>query len=134
MNSSPSLDVIITAGDRSASRPVLGENKAFLSIAGVPVLHYVLSAVERARCAARIFVVGNKARLEQLLSVPHTPFRGTCPLVLLEQGETLYDNVWTAFLHTLPDYTPGADWHPYTKTTAVDKTVLVMPGDIPLAT
>ena len=63
-----------------------------------------------------------------------TPFRSTCPLILLEQGETLYDNVWTAFLHTLPDYTPGADWHPYTETAAVDKTVLVMPGDIPLAT
>jgi MobA-like NTP transferase protein len=134
MKPSPSLDVIITAGDRYASRPVLGENKAFLPIAGVPVLHYVLSAVERARCTARIFVVGNKARLEELLSVPNTPIRGTRPLVLLEQGETLYDNVWTAFLHTLPDYTPGADWHPYIETAAVDKAVLVMPGDIPLAT
>ena len=134
MNPSPSLDVIITAGDRHASRPVLGENKAFLPIAGLPVLHYVLSAVERARCTARIFVVGNKARLEQLLSVPNTPFRGTCPVVVIEQGETLYDNVWTTFLHTLPEYTPGADWRPFTDTAAVDKAVLVMPGDMPLAT
>jgi GTP:adenosylcobinamide-phosphate guanylyltransferase len=134
MNPSQSLDVVITAGDRHASRPVLGENKAFLPIAGIPVLHHVLSAVERARCTARIFVVGNKARLEQLLSVPHTPFRGTCPVVLVEQGETLYDNVWTTFLHTLPEYTPGADWHPFTETAAVDKAVLVMPGDMPLAT
>jgi hypothetical protein len=134
MNPSPSLDVIITVGDRHASLPVLGENKAFLSVAGIPVLHYVLSAVERARCTARIFVVGNKARLEQLLSVAHTPFRGTCPVVVLEQGETLYDNVWTTFLHTLPGYTAGADWRPFADTAAVDKAVLVMSGDMPLAT
>jgi hypothetical protein len=134
MNPSQSLDVIITAGDRHASRPVLGENKAFLPVAGIPVLHHVLSAVERARCTARIFVVGNKSRLEQLLSVSHTPFRGTCPVLVLEQGETLYDNVWTTFLHTLPEYTPGADWRPLADTAAVDKAVLVMPGDMPLAT
>jgi hypothetical protein len=134
MNLSPSLDVIITAGDRYASRPVLGDNKAFLPIAGIPVLHYVLSAVERARCTARIFVVGDKARLEQILAIPNTPYRGLCPVVVLEQGETLYDNVWTAFLHSLPDYTPGMDWRPYTETPALDKAILVMSGDIPLAT
>ena len=134
MDTSQSLDVIITAGDRHASRPVLGESKAFLPLAGVPVLHYVLSAVERAHCTARIFVVGDQARLEQTLATPHTPFRGTRPLVLLEQGNTLYDNVWTAFLHTLPDYTPGTDWHVYTETAAVDKAVLVISGDSPLAT
>jgi hypothetical protein len=134
MNLSPSLDVIITVGDRYASRPVLGDNKAFLPIAEIPVLHYVLSAVERARCTARIFVVGDKARLERVLALPSTPYRGLCPVVLLEQGETLYDNVWTAFLHSLPDYTPGMDWRPYTETAALDKAVLVMSGDIPLAT
>jgi MobA-like NTP transferase domain len=134
MNTGQSLDVIITAGDRHASRPVLGENKAFLPLAGVPVLHYVLSAVEQARCTARIFVVGNKARLERSLTTPNTPFRSTHPLVILEQGNTLYDNVWTAFLHTLPEYTPRTDWHSYEETSAVDKAVLVVPGDIPLAT
>lgn len=134
MDTMQSLDVIITAGDRHASRPVLGESKAFLPLAGVPVLHHILSAVEQARCTARIFVVGNKARLEHTLTTPNTPFRGTRPLVVLEQGHTLYDNVWTAFLHTLPEYTPGTDWHSYAETTAVDKAVLVMSGDIPLAT
>jgi hypothetical protein len=133
-HASQSLDVIITAGDRWGSRPVLGGNKAFLPIAGVPVIHYVLGAVERARCTARIFVVGDKARLETVLAAPRAPFRGTRPLVLLEQGNTLYDNVWKAFLHTLPDYAPGKDWQAYTETAAVDKAVLVMPGDIPLAT
>jgi GTP:adenosylcobinamide-phosphate guanylyltransferase len=134
MHASQCLDVIITAGDRRGSLPVLGQNKALLRIAGIPLIHYVLSAVERARCTARIFVVGDKARLQQLLQEPNAPFRGTRPLVLLEQGNTLYDNIWTAFLHTLPDYTPGTDWRVYSETAAADKAVLVMPGDIPLAT
>ena len=128
------LDVIVTAGDRGASRPVFGDNKAFLPLADVPIINYVLSAVERARCTARIFVVGDTTRLAAALAVPNTPWRGTRPLYLLEQGHTLYDNVWNAFLHTLPDYTPGTDWRTYLDTPACDKAALIIPGDIPLAT
>jgi hypothetical protein len=131
---SQNLDVIVTAGDRDASRPVLGDNKAFLPLAGVPIINYVLSAIEQARCTARIFVVGDTARLAAALAVPHTPWRSTRPLYLLEQGNTLYENAWNAFLHTLPDYTPGTDWRMYMSTPAVDKAILIMPGDIPLAT
>lgn len=132
--SSRQLDVIVTAGDRAASRPVLHENKVFLPVAGIPTINHVLSAVERTRCVARIFVVGNKNRLEAALAVANNPFQGRCPVILLEQGETLYDNVWSAFLHTLPGYTPGMEWQHYAETDLVDKAVLVMPGDIPLAT
>lgn len=127
------LDVIVTAGDRGASRPVLTINKVFLPIDGVPVINYVLSAVERARNTARIFVVGDRARLEAALSVANNPFQGRRPITLIEQGNSLYDNVWTAFLHTLPGYEPGMDWQLYAES-AADKAVLVMPGDIPLAT
>lgn len=134
MQASQGFDVIVTAGDRRGSRPVLGDNKAFLPIAGIPVILYVLSAVERSYHTARIVIVGDTARLKQVLALPNTPFRGTRPFMLLEQGNTLYDNVWNAFLHTLPAYTPGMDWRVYTETEAVDKAVLVMPGDIPLAT
>ncbi len=127
------LDVIVTAGDRGASRPVLKTNKVFLPIAGIPVINYVLSAVERARATARIFVVGDRARLEEALSVANNPFQGRCPITLIEQSNNLYDNIWKAFLHTLPGYEPGQDWHPYAEG-ATDKAVLIMPGDIPLAT
>src|SRR5215467_8118596 len=131
---SQNLDVIVTAGDRDASRPVLGDNKAFLPLAGVPIINYVLSAIEQARCTARIFVVGDTDRLAAALAIPHAPWRSTRPLYLLEQGNTLYENVWNAFLHTLPDYTPGTDWRMYMGTPAVDKAILVIPGDVPLAT
>lgn len=127
------LDVIVTAGDRGASRPVLKTNKVFLPINGVPVINYVLSAVERARATARIFVVGDRARLEEALSVANNPFQGRRPVTLIEQSDSLYDNVWKAFLYTLPGYAPGRDWRLYAEA-ATDKAVLVMPGDIPLAT
>ncbi len=130
--SSPRLDVIITAGDRNASRPVLGTNKAFLLVAGAPVITHVLSAVERAQCTARIFVVGNTARLQEALEHPGSPFQGLCPIHLVEQGHTLYENIWKAFLHTLPDYTPATDWQRYLETPVVDHPILLMPGDIPL--
>jgi CTP:molybdopterin cytidylyltransferase MocA len=127
------LDVIVAAGDRGASRPVLKTNKVFLPIAGIPVINYVLSAVERARATSRIFVVGDKARLEAALSVANSPFQGRRPTTIIEQGNSLYDNIWNGFLHSLPGYEPGMDWHAYAET-AADKAVLVMPGDIPLAT
>ena len=127
------FDVIVTAGDRGASRPVLQRNKVFLPINGIPVINYVLSAVERARCTSRIFVVGDTALLQEALAVPNNPFQGYRPLTFIEQGNTLYDNVWSGFLHTLPDYTPGMDWTPYA-TTAIDNAVLILSGDIPLAT
>lgn len=130
--SSPRLDVIITAGDRDASRPVLGTNKVFLLLEGAPVITHVLRAVERAQCTARIFVVGNTARLQEALAHPRSPFQGLCPIHLIEQGNTLYENVWQAFLHTLPGYTATTSWQSYLNTPAVDHPVLVMSGDIPL--
>lgn len=128
------LDVVITAGDRHASRPVFGQNKAFLPLDGKPLFHYVLSAVEQARYVARIFVVGDKARIEASLTTFPAPLQGHRPLFVLEQSQTLYDNVWNAFLHTLPDYTPGVDWQQYTHSALADKAILVIPGDVPLAT
>ena len=131
---SQNLDVVVTAGDRHASRPVLGDNKAFLPLNGVPIVNHVISAIEQARCTNRIFLVGDTARLKAALAVPNTPVRGLRHVHLLEQGQTLYENAWNALLHTLPDYTQGTDWRCYLDTPAVDKAVLIMPGDVPLAT
>jgi hypothetical protein len=79
-------------------------------------------------------VVGNVDHIHQALASANNPFRGSRPLHVIEQGNTLYENVWNTFLHTLPDYTPGMDWHVYLDTPLADKAILVMPGDIPLAT
>ena len=128
------FDVIIAAGNRRASRAVLGTNKILLPVAGAPVITHVLSAVERARCTDRIFVVGDTAQLQEALANPHSPFQGKRPLHLLEQYHTFYENVWQGFLHTLPDYTPETGWQVYLDRPEADKAALFMSGDIPLAT
>ena len=128
------FDVIIAAGNRRASRAVLGTNKILLPVAGAPVITHVLSAVERARCTDRIFVIGDTAQLEKALASPHSPFQGRRPLHLIEQYQTFYENVWQGFLHTLPDYAPETGWRVYLDRPEADKAALFMSGDIPLAT
>lgn len=128
------FDVIIAAGNRQASRAVLGTNKILLPVAGAPVITHVLSAVERARCTDRIFVIGDTAQLEEALASPQSPFQGKRPLYLLEQYHTFYENVWQGFLHTLPDYAPETGWQGYLDRPEADKAALFMSGDIPLAT
>ena len=128
------FDVIIAAGNRRASRAVLGTNKIVLPVAGAPVITHVLSAVERAACTDRIFVVGDVRELEQALAHPNSPFRGLRPLRLIEQYHTFYENVWEGFLHTLPDYDPQAGWRAYVNRPEADKAALFTSGDIPLAT
>ena len=128
------FDVIIAAGNRRASRAVLGTNKILLPVAGAPVITHVLSAVERARCTDRIFVVGDTAQLEEALASPHSPFQGKRPLHLLEQYPTFYENVWEGFLHTLPDYAPETGWQVYLDRPEADRAAIFMSGDIPLAT
>ena len=128
------FDVVIAAGNRRASRSVLGTNKIMLPVAGAPVITHVLSAVERAECTDRIFVVGDVRQLEQALASAHSPFQGLRPLRLIEQYHTFYENVWEGFLHTLPDYDPEAGWQIYTNRPEADKAVLFISGDIPLAT
>lgn len=128
------FDVIIAAGNRRASREVLGTNKIMLPVAGAPVITHVLSAVERAACVDRIFVVGDVPQLEQALQSPHSPFQGTRPLRLIEQYNTFYENVWEGFLHTLPDYNPESGWQIYIHGPEVEKAALFLSGDIPVAT
>ena len=126
------LDVIVAAGDRRASKSVLGESKVFLPIAGAPVLHHTIAAIERARATRRIFVVGDRARIETSLAAPGSPIRGLRPLIVVEQGDTLYANVWAALQSALGPMAPPSpateDLRDDVRTTAV----LLVTGDAPV--
>jgi CTP:molybdopterin cytidylyltransferase MocA len=126
------LDVIVLAGDRRASKAVLGENKAFLPLAGAPVLHHVVAAIEQARCTDRIFVVGDAARIERSLGDPASPVRGVRPIVAVPQGDTLYDNVWAALRTALGNDAPPSPASEELTPAARAKVVLLVTGDAPL--
>ena len=61
------VDTIVLAGDKSASRSVLGKNKLFLEIDKIPLLVYVLNALENVEQIGNIYIIGPKTAIEDLL-------------------------------------------------------------------
>jgi molybdopterin-guanine dinucleotide biosynthesis protein A len=121
------LDAVILCGDKGSSRRVEGESKAFLYVHGQPLfLRGALAAagVQRVR---RLFIVGDKAKLDYYLSRSPAPI--TKPVITIEQKGTLLENVWSGFLSTVDGYADGAE---KSDPAMMGKTVLFMPGDTPL--
>jgi len=126
-------NVIVPAGDKGASRLIDGMNKALLLIEGVHVINYVLSALENAQGIEKIYVVGPKAAIEEAIGTSNNPFKGKKPLEVLEQQNNLIENIWSTFLKTFPEgiERPSEE---FIGTTFENKTVLIVPSDIPLVT
>jgi GTP:adenosylcobinamide-phosphate guanylyltransferase len=123
-------DAVLLAGDRGASRTVCGSNKSFLPVNGTPLFIHVLRALGRAELVRRICIVGPHARLEQELREHREMPATEKTLILCEQGESLFHNVWNAFLQLAPEARSGAEPAPALRETAV----LYISGDVPLVT
>jgi GTP:adenosylcobinamide-phosphate guanylyltransferase len=128
------LNAIVVAGDRGKSHPVFGKNKAFLEIAGVPLVARVVSALDAAESVAEIYVVGPKDKLEQTLSADRHGTRLGKPVHIFEQRTNLYKNIWNTFLETIPGYREGKSASDLVKGDAADTVVLVVAADMPLLT
>ena len=119
------IQAILVAGDRGASRAIRGRSKAFVEIAGKPMVVHVLESLLHTPEVSEIFVVGNPVRLEREISsfgcLALAAARG-CPVHVVPQRETLYANVWHTFLRTLRPNALRDDAH----------AVLVVPADIPV--
>lgn len=118
--------VVLLAGDRRASHPVAGGNKAFVEVSGAPMIVHVLDALVNTPELSDVFVVGDVQRLERVLtshgSIERAAARGRA-VHIIPQRDTLYDNIWYAFLRALPRARHAA---------RPDHTILVAPADIPL--
>lgn len=127
MDISKPMDALLLCGDKGANRPVMGESKAFLFLHGKPLFVYPLEALEASPFIGRVFIVGNKTRLDACLARRKTP--GPKPVLTVEQRSNLLANVWEGFLETLDGYEPGdEERRPELK----DKLVFILPGDAPL--
>jgi len=119
------IQAILVAGDRGASRAVRGRSKAFVEVAGKPMVVHVLESLLHTPEISEIYLVGNPARLEGAIAdygcLALAAARG-CPVHVVPQRESLYANVWYTFLRTLRPGVPPDDSHG----------VLVVPADIPL--
>jgi GTP:adenosylcobinamide-phosphate guanylyltransferase len=118
------IQAILLAGDRGASRSVRGSNKAFAEIAGKPMVVHVLEALLHTPEISEVFATGDIVRLEKAFAehgcVALSSARNR-PLHLVPQGATLYENIWSCFVRSLPPGDPDPE-----------HAVLVVPSDIPL--
>lgn len=124
------ITAIVLAGDRRASHPVFGMNKALLPLEGRAVIAHVVRTLADVDVIGTVCVVGPVDRLTAALaSVPERPGQVRR---ILPQGRSLYDNVWHTFLRLVtgeeqPNEAAAARVHG-------DALVAVIAGDIPLAT
>ncbi|MGK7344522.1 MAG: NTP transferase domain-containing protein [Candidatus Nitrospinota bacterium M3_3B_026] len=100
------VDALLFCGDAGASRAIEGKSKAYLAIDGVPLFVYVLRALDGVERIRRVFMVGDKRRLDADLSIAGPIEK---PVVTIEQGAGLLENAWKGFLASLDGYTPGAE-------------------------
>ena len=124
------FDTVLLAGDTGASRMVCNTNKSFLTISEVPLLLYVLRALEKAETINRICVIGPHDRVSKALEDHQSFLEHKKEITVCEQGESLFANAWKAFLHLNPEVpdVPPAD------TSLSEKAVFYVSGDIPLVT
>jgi hypothetical protein len=126
-------DALILAGDRKASRKVKGENKALLTIGKRSVISYVIGALLGSRYIKDVYIVGPKAKISDAIKPDLGKFGGR-KIIVLEQWDNLFENVWYGFLHTVKGYKKGIDPETYRGTPDYNKAVLALSGDIPLLT
>jgi GTP:adenosylcobinamide-phosphate guanylyltransferase len=85
------LDAIVLAGtDSNPRRMIMGENKAFLQIGGLPLVRRVVDALLGAASIGHVFVVGPSERLRRVLSDVMEQ------VTVVEQAGKMLSNAWQA--------------------------------------
>ncbi len=100
------LTAVVAAGDRRAARKVCGESKAFLELAGKPLVVHVVSTLQSVQEVSSVWVVGDLDRLARVFENAELRTSLRKPLVLLEQFEDLYQNAWQSYRRILPQAGP----------------------------
>jgi 2-C-methyl-D-erythritol 4-phosphate cytidylyltransferase len=88
------IPAIVAAGEGRASRAVYGENKAYLEIAGRPLVARVVAALQRVPEVSEVWVVGPPDRLEPLLAGDALRAELRKPLTIVPQFRNLLENAW----------------------------------------
>ena len=85
------LDAVVLAGtDDNPKRMILGQNKAFLEIAGKALVRHVVESLLASKSVGQVFVVGPLERLHAVLA-------GISPRVeLVPQKGKMLANAWAA--------------------------------------
>ena len=87
---STQFDTVLLAGDTGASRTICGRNKSFLEINGIPLLLYVLKALEKAERVNRICIIGPHDNLLKALDDHNSFLEHTKDITICQQDESLF--------------------------------------------
>lgn len=125
------MNAFILAGDRGASHQILGMNKALLPLEGYPLFIHVLRALDQVREIDRIYLIGPQKKMMQEIerALPFVLF--TKRVDVLEQKESLIENILAVYMNSLPGYKEGAGPDALKHD---DPPALFLPADIPLIT
>ncbi|HJM82347.1 MAG TPA: NTP transferase domain-containing protein [Nitrospinota bacterium] len=128
-SSSKGVDTLLLCGDKGASRSVYGVSKSFIYMHGKPLFAHVLDALFKTQNVRRIFIIGNKQKLDANISQLGRQKDFPKPVITIEQDSNLIANIWSGFLATL-----GANHQSERQVNKelIDKVILVLPGDVPL--
>ena len=128
-----SVQAVLMAGDRGASRAVRGTSKPFLPVGGKPMVIHVLEALLYTPEVSEVFVVGDPKRLDQCFAefgAAQLMMQSGKPVHIVPQRRSLYENVWHAFLRARPASPPNV----FGAVVEADRdhAILAVPCDIPL--
>jgi hypothetical protein len=126
------VPAIVAAGEGRASRAVHGENKAFLELAGRPLVARVVAALQRVPEVSEVWVVGPPARLEQALGAEALRAELRKPLTIVPQFRNLLENAWETYRRLLPGAGPEGRDPATPEEEALP--VLYLSADLPFAT
>ncbi len=121
------FDAFVLAGDKGKRyRPIHGMNKAFLTLEGKPMFLHVLSALDRVRDVAHIYIIGPRQAILTALRGCDCTF--TKSIEVLEQRENLLENIIYGYAYSL-GYQEGSG-----NFADSDRLALFVPDDVPLLT
>jgi hypothetical protein len=125
------VPAIIAAGDLRAAKAIHGESKAYLQLAGAPLVAHAVGVLQAVPEVSEVWVVGNPERLAAALGGEQLRASLRKPLHIVPQFRNLYENGWETYRRLLPGAGPqGRDPGP----DDADVAVLYLSADIPFAT
>ena len=129
---SETINVVVLAGNRGASRNFMARNKNLLLVNGRPILVHVLDALQQVERVGRMVVVGSQDEIASLVAGYSAECGWQKPMEVIEQKQTLIENGWSGFCHIIGEEVPLGSM-PVDKTLQ-DTRVMFMAGDLPLVT
>lgn len=125
------MNAILLAGDKGSGAHAFSMNKALLPLEGHPLFLYVLEALDQVRGIERIYIVGPQKKIMQAIEKALPMMFFSKKIEVLEQKESLLQNILYAYHKSLPGYREGIDPGALSHS---DQPALFLPADIPLVT